>query len=78
MLQEPSIIKSFMKNILTAGFLFFAYNIQAQITADVFDTLTVNWNKQSMISKSTATLQVVVNPMLRRGSPIHDQSFTAL
>ena len=67
-----------MKNILTTGFLFFACNIQAQITADVSDTLTINWNKQLMISRSTATLQVVVNPMLRRDSRIHDQSFTAL
>lgn len=31
-----------------------------------------------MVSKSTPTLQVVVNPMLRQGSSMHDQSFAAL
>ena len=30
------------------------------------------------VSKTTATLQVVVNPPLRRGSPIHDNAFRAL
>ncbi len=40
--------------------------------------LTVDWSKTTMVSKSTPTLQVVVNPPLRRGSSIHDQSFAAL
>ena len=31
-----------------------------------------------LVSKSTPTLQVVVNPMLRQGSSIHDGSFAAL
>ncbi|MGH9616430.1 MAG: GH39 family glycosyl hydrolase [Acidobacteriaceae bacterium] len=30
------------------------------------------------MSKSTATFQVVVNPMLERGSPIHDSAFRAI
>jgi hypothetical protein len=30
------------------------------------------------VSKTTPTLQVVVNPLLRRGSPIHDRAFQAL
>jgi hypothetical protein len=38
----------------------------------------VNWNKIERVSKTTPTLQVVVNPLLRRGSPIHDQAFQAL
>ncbi len=38
----------------------------------------VEWGKVTRVSKTTATLQVVVNPMLRRGSPIHDQAFEAL
>lgn len=41
-------------------------------------SISVDWNKVLLISRSTPTLQVVVNPMLRRGSPIHDQSFAAL
>jgi len=38
----------------------------------------VNWNQIESVSKTTPTLQVVVNPLLRRGSPIHDQAFEAL
>jgi len=41
-------------------------------------TVTIEWNKTILVSKSTPTLQVVVNPMLERGSPIHDGSFSAL
>ncbi len=38
----------------------------------------IQWDKTVIVSKSTATLQVVTNPMLNRGSPIHDGSFSAL
>ena len=40
-------------------------------------TVVVNWTKTTP-NRTTATLQAVVNPMLRRGSPIHDASFAAL
>ncbi len=40
--------------------------------------VTVDWSRTIRISRSTATLQVVVNPLLRRGSPIHDQVYAAL
>ena len=40
--------------------------------------VTVNWEKVVAVSKATPTLQVVVNPPLRRGSPIHDRVFQAL
>ncbi len=40
--------------------------------------VTVNWQKVVRVSKTTATLQVVVNPPLRRGSTIHDRTFEAL
>jgi hypothetical protein len=42
------------------------------------DTVTVRWDQTQMISKTTLTLQVVVNPPLRRGSTIHDSVFAAL
>ncbi|HKO13822.1 MAG TPA: hypothetical protein VJV22_17770 [Acidobacteriaceae bacterium] len=42
------------------------------------ETVSIDWNKAILVSKSTPTLQVVVNPMLERGSPIHDGSFQAL
>jgi hypothetical protein len=38
----------------------------------------VDWSKQIAVSKSTPTLQVVVNPMLLRGAKMHDGSFAAL
>jgi hypothetical protein len=40
--------------------------------------VSINWNKTIIVSKSTPTLQVVVNPMLRAGSPIYESSFAAL
>lgn len=40
--------------------------------------LDVQWDAVSQVSKTTATLQVVVNPLLRRGSAIHDPAFHAL
>ena len=39
--------------------------------------VAVDWSKTT-VSRSTPTLQVVVNPMLLRGSPMHDGSFAAL
>ena len=41
-------------------------------------TIKVDWDKTVTVSKSTPTLQVVTNPMLNPGSPIHDGSFAAL
>ena len=42
------------------------------------DSLTVDWGRAQLVSKSVATLQVVVNPPLERSSPIHDPTFAAL
>lgn len=41
-------------------------------------SVTIQWDKNIMVSKTTPTLQVVVNPMLKKGSPIHKGSFSAL
>lgn len=40
--------------------------------------VSVEWDAVDRVSRTTATLQVVVNPPLRRGSPIHDAAFRAL
>jgi hypothetical protein len=40
--------------------------------------ISINWNNIVMVSKTSSTLQVVVNPMLRRNSLIHTGSFNAL
>jgi hypothetical protein len=42
------------------------------------EKVAVDWNKVLMVSRSTPTLQVVTNPMLNPGAPIHDGSFAAL
>ena len=55
---------------------FAATNTTAQ-TPEADTKVKVDWS-QSTISKSTPTLQVVVNPMLLRGSLMHDGSFKAL
>jgi hypothetical protein len=38
----------------------------------------MDWNKVVRAMHTTPTLQVVVNPLLRRGSPIHDRAFEEL
>lgn len=40
--------------------------------------VTVDWNKVVIESRTTPTLQVVVNPPLRRGSAIHDRTYEEL
>ena len=50
----------------------------AALAQNTQQKLEMDWNKIRTISKSTPTLQVVTNPMLNPGSPIHDQSFAAL
>jgi hypothetical protein len=39
---------------------------------------TPHWDKVIHTSQTTATLQVVVNPPLQRGTPVHDNAFKAL
>jgi hypothetical protein len=41
-------------------------------------SVVVNWNHVTRMTKTTPTLQVVGNPMLRLSSPIHKGSFDAL
>jgi hypothetical protein len=48
------------------------------LAQDAPPKLDIDWNKTVIVSKSTPTLQVVTNPMLNPGSPIHDGSFAAL
>jgi len=40
--------------------------------------VTVHWDKVLRTSQTTPTLQVVVNPPLQRGTPVHDNAFKAL
>jgi hypothetical protein len=57
----------------------FSSTLHAQAQAQAKPaSIDIHWNKTVIVSRSTATLQVVVNPMLRRGSPIHGATFAAL
>jgi len=40
--------------------------------------ITVHWDKTIRLSETTPTLQVVVNPPLRRDTPVHDNAFQSL
>jgi hypothetical protein len=51
---------------------------EAQVSPLAPQKITVDWDKDQTPLKTTASLQVVVNPLLRRGSPIHDRVFAEL
>ena len=40
--------------------------------------ITIHWDKITVVSKSTPTLQVVVNPPLRPGQPLSAASYKAV
>jgi hypothetical protein len=42
------------------------------------DQISIDWAQIARVSKTVASLQVVVNPLIRRGSPIHDNVFSEL
>lgn len=54
-----------------------AFSTQAALAQQPLK-VSVDWKRIDTVSKTTPTLQVVVNPMLERGSPIHDGTFAAL
>ena len=68
-------LNAFSKNVLLTCVLvlqaFTGINAQKK-------EVTISWDKIIMVSKTTATLQVVANPMLRRNSPIYEGAFNAL
>ena len=68
------------RKTLLNGFLFFlllspALRGHAQDKQPVID---INWNKVTRVSKTTPTLQLVENPMVRSSSPIHKSTFAVL
>lgn len=63
-------------HLLTTGAMILVHSFAfAQATVD---TISIDWNKTVTISKTVATLQLVENPMVRPGSPIHKSIFAAL
>ncbi len=66
-----------LSRLLLAAALFPGPALLAQSTAKP-NEVTIDWNKTVIVSRSTPTLQVVVNPMLRPGSPMHDGAYQAV
>ncbi|MEO6844817.1 MAG: glycosyl hydrolase family 39, partial [Ginsengibacter sp.] len=58
--------------------LLFALSILSVQLQAQKNNITINWDETATVSKTTPTLQVVVNPMLERGSSMHDGTFEAL
>jgi hypothetical protein len=67
-----------MKSVLLACLLAALAAATAWSADDRSGTLKIHWDKVTRESKTVPTLQVVVNPPLRRGSPIHDRVFQEL
>src|SRR5258706_13158232 len=60
------------------GAAFMAATMPLAAAQDAPVQFTVHWDKVIASSKTMPTLQVVVNPPLRRGTAVHDNAFQAL
>jgi hypothetical protein len=67
-----------MRNFFAVFTLVVALGLPLLAQEPPLQKVNIDWNKTVIVSRSTATLQVVTNPMLNPGSPIHDGSFSAL
>ena len=67
-----------MKNAFVVCLLAALAAGSARSADDQAVSLKIDWNKITRESKTVPTLQVVVNPPLRRGSRIHDRVYEAL
>lgn len=63
--------------IFFLSLLWFGLAATTTLLAQHEPSIIVNWQKTTK-NRTVPTLQAVVNPMLRRGSPLHDASFEAL
>jgi len=82
-LRSAYIRRSKSCNALVLGLLLLTWTpslkaIDATSKPSGIPQVDIDWTKTVRISRSTPTLQVVVNPLLRRGSTIHDPVFSAL
>lgn len=53
-------------------------SIAVALPAQQTTKLTIDWDKTTVVSRSTPTLQVVVNPPLRPGQPLGAASYKAV
>src|SRR5271165_3320970 len=63
--------------MMLALFVMIASGVLSAQSAPGAPSVIVKWEKKTP-NRTVPTLQAVVNPMLRRGSPIHDASLEAL
>ncbi len=63
---------------LSAMLLLFAAAFMPVRAEEKTPKVSVQWDKVTRISQTVPSLQVVVNPPLRRGSAIHDNAFQSL
>jgi hypothetical protein len=63
---------------VSASLLLLSALLPAPVYAQSTPVLDIQWDAVSQVSKTTPTLQVVVNPPLRPASAIHDAAFRAL
>ena len=52
--------------------------VAASLEAQQLPPLTIHWDKVTLVSKSTPTYQVVVNPPLRPGQPLGIAAYKAV
>jgi hypothetical protein len=70
---QPILSRRYPSVVILIGVMA-AYSLHAQ----QMPPLTIQWDKVTLISKSTPTLQVVVNPPLRPGEPLGIAAYKAL
>jgi hypothetical protein len=64
--------------LLLVAFLFLLAVAAPSFAQDAPTEIVVHWDKVTRVSQTTPTLQVVVNPPLERGTPLHDNAFKSL
>jgi hypothetical protein len=60
------------------GFVLLTLWVQFGLAADRPAKIDVQWDSVTGVSQTTPTFQVVVNPPLRRGTPVHDNAFRSI
>ena len=69
-------MKNYVNNIVLSVLL--AFYLSPTSSCAQKNTVSIDWDKTLFVSKTTPTLQLVENPMVRPGSPIHKNVFKAL
>ncbi len=75
-LFQPKLHVRSLSSLLIAGLV--CAGMSAALCAQQASEVTIHWDKTTVVSKSTPTLQVVVNPPLRPGQPLGVASYKAV